>query len=88
MNLAAQGRTTLIIAHRLQTARHATRIVVVDDGRVVEDGSHEELVAAGGATPSCGTPSTAPTAHPLPATEPGRATAPAARGRRGGGGCR
>ena len=42
MNLAAQGRTTLIIAHRLQTARHANRIVVVDDGRVVEDGSHDE----------------------------------------------
>ena len=48
MNLAAQGRTTLIIAHRLQTARHANRIVVVDDGQVVEDGSHEDLVAAGG----------------------------------------
>ena len=48
MNLAAQGRTTLLIAHRLQTARHATRIVVVDDGQVVEDGSHEDLVAAGG----------------------------------------
>ena len=48
MNLASQGRTTLLIAHRLQTARDATRIVVVDDGRIVEDGSHDELVAAGG----------------------------------------
>ena len=48
MNLAAEGRTTLLIAHRLQTARHASRIVVVDDGKVVEDGSHEDLVLAGG----------------------------------------
>jgi ATP-binding cassette subfamily B protein len=48
MNHAAQGRTTLLIAHRLQTARHAGRIVVVEDGRIVEDGSHDELVAAGG----------------------------------------
>jgi ATP-binding cassette subfamily B protein len=48
MNHAAQGRTTLLIAHRLQTARHAGRIVVVEDGRIVEDGSHDELVASGG----------------------------------------
>jgi ABC-type multidrug transport system fused ATPase/permease subunit len=48
MNLASQGRTTLLIAHRLQTARNATRIVLVDEGRLVEDGSHDELVAAGG----------------------------------------
>ncbi len=48
MNLASQGRTTLLIAHRLQTARSATRIVVVEEGRLVEDGSHDELVAAGG----------------------------------------
>ncbi|MET0145332.1 MAG: ATP-binding cassette domain-containing protein, partial [Ilumatobacteraceae bacterium] len=48
MNLASRGRTTLLIAHRLQTARHASRIVVVDEGRIVEDGSHDELVAAGG----------------------------------------
>ena len=48
MNLASQGRTTLLIAHRLQTARSASRIVVVEEGRLVEDGSHDELVAAGG----------------------------------------
>ena len=48
MNLASKGRTTLLIAHRLQTARNASRIVVVDDGRIIEDGTHDDLVAAGG----------------------------------------
>lgn len=48
MSLVARGRTTLLIAHRLQTARAAQRILVIDEGRVVEDGSHEQLVQAGG----------------------------------------
>lgn len=48
MNLASKGRTTLLIAHRLQTARNSSRIVVVDKGRIIEDGSHEDLVAAEG----------------------------------------
>lgn len=42
------GRTAIVIAHRLQTAERADRVVVVDGGRVVEDGSFPELVARGG----------------------------------------
>jgi ATP-binding cassette subfamily B protein len=41
-------RTTLVVAHRLSTAARADRVVVLDHGRVVEDGTHAELVAAGG----------------------------------------
>jgi ATP-binding cassette subfamily B protein len=40
--------TTVLISHRFSTVRRADRIVVVDNGRVVEDGSHDSLVAAGG----------------------------------------
>ncbi|MDQ6924860.1 MAG: ABC transporter transmembrane domain-containing protein [Candidatus Eremiobacteraeota bacterium] len=42
------GRTTLIIAHRLSTVRRADRVVVLDAGRVVEEGTHAELLARGG----------------------------------------
>jgi len=41
-------RTTVVIAHRLSTVRDADRIVVLDQGRVAESGSHEELLARGG----------------------------------------
>jgi len=44
----AEGRTTIVIAHRLSTVREADQIVVLDDGRVAERGSHDELLAAGG----------------------------------------
>ncbi|MFM8259497.1 MAG: ABC transporter ATP-binding protein [Vulcanococcus sp.] len=43
------NRTTLVIAHRLSTVRHADRIVVLEQGRIVESGSHDQLIGAGGA---------------------------------------
>ncbi len=48
LDLAAEGRTTLVIAHRLATVRRAHQIVVMDQGRAVEVGSHEDLLAMGG----------------------------------------
>ncbi len=48
LDLLLQGRTAVLIAHRLSTAMKADRIVVVAEGRIVEVGSHDELVAAGG----------------------------------------
>ncbi|HQX58597.1 MAG TPA: ABC subfamily B transporter ATP-binding protein, partial [Burkholderiaceae bacterium] len=45
---AMQGRTTLVIAHRLATVQKANRIIVLDQARVVEQGTHAELVAKGG----------------------------------------
>ncbi|MDH4062613.1 MAG: lipid ABC transporter permease/ATP-binding protein, partial [Aquincola sp.] len=42
------GRTTLVIAHRLSTIEHADLVVAMDHGRVVEQGTHAELLAAGG----------------------------------------
>jgi ATP-binding cassette subfamily B protein len=48
LKTALAGRTSLVIAHRLSTIREADQILVVDDGRVVERGTHDELLAAGG----------------------------------------
>ncbi|MDT5188785.1 MAG: ATP-binding cassette, subfamily bacterial [Mycobacterium sp.] len=48
MGQVSRGRTTIVIAHRLQTARTAERVLVVDNGLIVEDGSHDELLALGG----------------------------------------
>jgi ABC-type multidrug transport system fused ATPase/permease subunit len=45
---ATKGRTTLLITHRLRAARLADRVVVLDDGRVVEEGTHAALLARGG----------------------------------------
>jgi ABC-type multidrug transport system fused ATPase/permease subunit len=45
---ATRGCTTILVSHRFSTVRHADRICVLDAGRVVELGSHDELVAAGG----------------------------------------
>jgi ABC-type multidrug transport system fused ATPase/permease subunit len=45
---AAQGRTTLIIAHRLATVRAADHILVMDQGKVVEEGPHDALIAKAG----------------------------------------
>ena len=44
----AQGRTTLIIAHRLSTIRAASRIISIADGKIVEEGTHDELIHTGG----------------------------------------
>jgi ATP-binding cassette subfamily B protein len=48
LSILLEGRTAMVIAHRLQTARRADRVVLVDKGRIVEEGTHDDLVARGG----------------------------------------
>jgi subfamily B ATP-binding cassette protein HlyB/CyaB len=48
MRQIVEGRTALIIAHRLSTVRRANRIITVEHGRIVEDGTHDELIRSGG----------------------------------------
>ena len=48
VDILAEGRTTIIVAHRLATVKKADRIIVMEEGRVVAQGSHDDLVAEGG----------------------------------------
>ena len=49
LRLATRNRTAIVVAHRLSTVRHADRVWVLEAGLIVESGTHDELVAAGGA---------------------------------------
>jgi ATP-binding cassette subfamily B protein len=71
-----RGRTSLVIAHRLSTIQHADRILVLHHGRVLESGTHTELVAAGGLYSRLYELQFAPSAHPGMSgeTEPGGTT--------------
>ena len=46
--IALKGRTSIVVAHRLSTIRQASQILVIDDGQIVQRGTHDELLASGG----------------------------------------
>jgi len=48
LNQLMVGKTTIMIAHRLTTIQHASRIIVMDQGHIVEEGQHEQLMQSGG----------------------------------------
>jgi ATP-binding cassette, subfamily B (MDR/TAP), member 1 len=48
LDAVAKGRTTIVIAHRLSTIKHANNIVIMSEGRIIEQGSHDELLEKGG----------------------------------------
>ena len=70
LSVALEGRTALVIAHRLSTVRDADQILVVDDGRIVERGTHEQLVTAGGLYAELYHTQFAVTDSPLPGSPP------------------
>ena len=49
LDRAMEGRTSIVIAHRLSTIEHAQRILVMDHGRIIESGTHKELIEKSGA---------------------------------------